>query len=262
MKKIQTILSICYHVEAIKASLETLLKQPQLVGEINVIENPSVNTEEIKPYILDLMKKGFIKKYILTDRNVTHHATKMVLTDNLIDIVKTEYILITNGNISCKDSSWLDKEINLLEKYPKLFMCAVPISLENMPEGQENCLLPMHGTTEDYDYGFTGKHMLFFRSKEFKDVMDETLEDGHFRDADIHKYLVKHGKTCAVLFEPQFHRHTWDLYKDPNNEYVQKKEKYTLEELWAHDEYCGYTVYQTHDKFYKIIKYDKKNFIL
>jgi len=260
---IQTIVSIFYHVDAIKTSINTILRQEKLSKDIYVIENPSQHTEkEIKPFVLDLIERGHIKKYFLTDRNITHHATKIVLLDNHIDFLNTKYIMITNGNISTTDDTWLDKEISILEKFNNVFMTAVPISLDNMPPDKDGYILPMHGTTEHYDYGFTGKHMMLFRSEEFKTMMDVILESGHYTDADIHGYMKTRAKTCAVIFEPRFHRHTWDLYKNEDDPYIKVKENYTLDEFWRHDEYCSYTVYEFGKEPIRIEKEDRKNFVL
>jgi len=264
-RPIQIIVSIFYHVDAIKAVFDTILKQDRLANDIFVIENPSSYTEsDIKPFIMDLMDKGHIKKYFLTDRNITHHATKMVLLDKHVNFLKTDYIMITNGNISTQDTTWLDQEIGLLEKFPKLFMTAVPLNMDNMPSGKDGYVLPMHGTnsTKEYDYGFTGKHMMLFRSHEFKTMMDVILKKGDYIDADIHNYMKTHGKTCGVLFNPKFHRHTWDLYKEKNDPYIAVKESYTLDEFWGHNEYCGYTVFRPGTSPFRIERTDNKKFIL
>jgi len=48
---------LCYHdFPTMETTLNCLMREPSL--EINVIENPSENTEaQFKPYLLDLLKK-------------------------------------------------------------------------------------------------------------------------------------------------------------------------------------------------------------
>lgn len=249
MEKIQTILSICYDVIAIKAVVDTLLRQPQLEKDIVVIENPSEHTEEtIKPFILDLMKKGHVTHYFLTDRNITHNATKRVLMDEKIHVTKTPKILVTNGNLSCKEDTWLPQQINIINKHPKIFTCAVPISMENCPKGNERAILPMHSTSHaDYDIGFGGKHMLLLRSNEFDEFVRRDLPKKPYIDATMHHYSRIKGKTWAMLKNPKFYRHTWDLMTrdpgEPKDPYIERKGKFLLKGFWRHEQYCSYTMY-------------------
>jgi len=264
MGKIQSVISICYHIEAIQSTLDTLFRQPELAENINIIENPSPTTEiGIKPLMLKLLKEKRIKRYFLTDRNITHNATKKILLDNHINITETPHILITNGNTSCKvnDDTWLNKQLKLIED-PHTYTVAVPISLENMPEGQERCLLPMHHIHQDFDIGFTGKHYLLFKSDVFKRAMDHVANtNAPFIDSTLHNHCRMDGKRWLVIKEPHFYRHTWDLFKlRPHDPYMQVKSKH-FNMLWRHEEYCGYTIYNQDGTTEKIEVDDKKGYI-
>jgi len=246
MVRIQTILSICYHVEAIKAVVDTLLRQPQLTQDIVVIENPSEYTEsDIKPFIMDLMDKGHVTQYFLTDRNITHNATKRIILDGKININKTKKILITNGNLSCKYDSWFPKQLHVLNTYSNVMVCGVPISMENCPKGNERAILPMHSTKpKDYDIGFGGKHMLLMRSSEFNDFTKTTLPSKPYIDATLHHYTRKKGKLWTIIKDPKFYRHTWDLMTAvPRDPYIDRKGKHLLKGFWRHEQYCSYTMY-------------------
>ena len=260
MEKIQTILSICYHVDAIKSCMDTLLHHPL---DIFVVENYSEYTDNtIKPYILNLLKEKKIKGYFLFDRNITHNATKKVLIDNHINILETEYILVTNGNLSCKENYWLNNQIKILKEDQKVFTCAVPISLNNIPKNcdQENFQLPITAKLKNYNVGFTGKHMLLFRSKEFNNMLKNIFPNKPYIDASFHHYAMRINKKWAVLLEPEFYRHTWDLFKKENDPYLERKRKhFTM--FWKHNEYCSYTKY-TIDNEKRIEVEDKRGFIL
>jgi hypothetical protein len=246
MEKIQVFMIEFFDIDVIKASVETLLLYPNL--EINIIENKSEFTDTlIKPYLLGLVKDNKIKRYFAFDENIFNGVGDVVLRHPLIDLNQTTYCIISDGSLSCKEATWLQKQIEFIEEDKNIYACAVSIDLSNMPPGQEPYVgvIPfIHADKYDIiETGHTNGHMLLLRSVDLVDTLAYLNKvNKTFTDCALGAYRNVHNRSWIRIREPLFHRHTWDYFKIPNHPYLTYKNNFGMQRRFKPMR-CGYTLY-------------------
>ena len=249
MEKIQVFILEFFDIEAITASLETLFFYPSL--EINVLENKSDSTDSvIKPYLINLVKKKKIKRYFAFDKNIFNGVTDIALKHPLINLIETEYCIVTDGSLSCQEPTWLQKQLQLMEEIKNAYICAVSIDTSNMPKGcrQEDYLghpsIINKGDYEIIGSGHTNGHMLLIKSADLIDTLKFFGEHKKtITDCSFGAYKHAHRNRIWLRVKtPLFHRHTWDYFKVPNHPYLAYKTNFNMERRFAPMR-CGYTIY-------------------
>lgn len=237
---------VYYDFDVVKKCVETLLRQPQL--DIVIIENKSASTEEkFKPYFLDLLQQERIKKYLLFEENITNNAWEMAVSSPFINLYETEYIMLTDGDLSTDDDGWFDEAFSIISKPSnKVFAVGVDLLMANVPEQYKNANWipkPTKDMGTHYE-AVTGTHFCFMRSDEFREALNY-IKSRHlpFRDTSLHTFCFRFTKKkWARTKKHKLYHHTWDYLHDPANEYNKKKTE-TWSFVWDHDTYCSYIIY-------------------
>ncbi len=101
--KIPCIVLIFYNFEIIKKSLEFLAEYSDRL-DLYIIENPSIHTEtKIKPYILNLVNKNIVSKYVLFSNNISNNAIEIFFKHEMVkQLEQYKYILFTDGDVTVK----------------------------------------------------------------------------------------------------------------------------------------------------------------
>lgn len=113
-KKILCVVIVFFDFDIIRKTLDFLIQNSHQY-DLVVVENPSEFTENlIKPYIISLLESGKINSYILFDKNITNNAIEVVLdSEQLISWSNYGYVLLTDGDLTVNNNSWLQEELNV-----------------------------------------------------------------------------------------------------------------------------------------------------
>lgn len=251
MERTQALMMAYYDLNSIRSCLDTLIRENSFT--ITVAENYSENTEsQIKPYLMDMVNSGVIKRYFLFEKNITNNIILSVLKDRTSVINYTPHTLITDGSLSTKDTGWSIKQKELLDRSASILTCAVNIDTSNMPSGQENYFNPVMRSDKETDVIFTGNHMLLFRSNELIDIIKYLdTKSLPYKDSYLHMYCAEHGKSWVRLKSPKFYRHTWDFFSVPNHPYlVEKQRRISNKDIFDHKDMCNYTLHVKDESFH------------
>jgi hypothetical protein len=218
--------------------------------ELVIVENPSKYTDTIKPFILNLLKEGKIDYYYLMNENIGLNAIEMLLKKNTIDWMNKPYIINAEGDLASNSMTWIEEEKNVLDKYPNVLACGMGVDLESFkkidPRGAYWYPAP-HADRGDYYWGLTGGgHAVMWRNKDmidFLQYMDSVK--GKYVDNYMHPFVeaVKRkewGRTKYSLME----HYSWNYQLIDNHEYHEIKKTIPWVELFHHDRYCEYTLFQ------------------
>ena len=217
-------------------------------ADIVIIENKSDASPLIKEMCLDYLKSKDILQYYLFDENIWGYAILTFLHKTEFDLTKYKYILLTDGDLICKDPNWLDEQLNVINKYEDVFCCAADLLADNLPVKtfpEAVGWIPYSiETNEEFIDCVTGVHLVLFRSQQFIDMINY-LNDNNIRWADItmHSYCANIIKKrwAKTKYSKAYHL-TWDAYADLNHPYtITKKEIYYHQELV--NKWCGYKLY-------------------
>ena len=157
-----------------------------------------------------------------------------------------KYIMITDGDLTCESSEWLQEQISILNN-DDIFCCAIDLLSENLPLKtfpESQYWIPSHEPTDNnYIESFTGVHLLLFRTENFLGVLKYLkLEDQRFTDMNMYHYCcnIINKKWVKTKNIKAYHL-TWDVYADLNHPYtIEKNIIYNNQELV--NKWCGYTI--------------------
>lgn len=246
-KKIPCYVLIFEQVDIIKRSLEFLAKSSDKIDLI-IIENPSQNTPEITKIVDKYGAAGQVKRYYLFDENITGNAYDVVLNQELASIRKSPFVLITDGDLTCKDTSWLDEELGVLKNHREVFAIGVTLDMSNLPlatfPSAKDFIPPIKQEYPDFNEGPTGGHLLMFRGAEFANFMDwKNKNKLFFVDSEMHRYCLDNlNKKWARTKKAIAYHLTWDLYADKSHPYTKLKTKKTFSETWHHHRKAPFTL--------------------
>ncbi len=246
-KKIPCIFLAFFDKPTIKKSLEWLIKEE--VFDIHVIENFSQNTEkDIKPFLMEKLDKGEIKKYILFDQNISNNAFQVVLENEHIDLSHSKYICLTDGDVISTGDGWLQKQIDVLETCPEVFACAIYIDDKNLPiEAFPNAKIWLHkprSITDKYIEVATGHHMVLLETKYIKPFLKFIRERNmKYLDVSFMKFANSLKKKWTTIKDIKLVHLTWDLYSDLSHPYTVMKLGKSLQNHWNHSRVSNYFIY-------------------
>jgi hypothetical protein len=248
--KIPCVVLVFYNYDIIKRSLDFLQNYSDRL-DIHVLENPSPHTDsEIKPYILDLVNKNIVSKYILFDRNISNNAYEVFFTNSIVDqLEQHKYLLVTDGDVIACEGDFLSEEIGILDNNEDVFACSVTIDLNNLPLANYPeaglWIPPIINRYPAFNEGVTGAQLLLIRTKDFLEYLKYVkLRQLKFVDGSMHQFCYQALKkkwartkksTCIHL--------TWDIYSDKNHPYHQWKSQFNFQALWYHNEYCSFQLF-------------------
>lgn len=245
MNKIPLVVLVYDNHELTKQCLENFKELSDKL-DIYVVENKSKDTGKISGLCAFLLDFGYIKKYILFEENISNNAIEVVFRDNLIDL-NSEYIILTDGDL-IPDKNWLNEHLSLLDTYDDIFVVGNSLKPDNLPTkafpGCESWLSQDIKHHASYIESKFGTHLLTFRTKEFKQMVKHFLQNKlKFCDTNYHKFGsdIMKKKSARTILTSSYHL-VWDLYKDKNHPYTQKK--INNKNIWNHNKYCNYEVYE------------------
>ena len=240
--------------ETIKKCVDYLIRFNDRL-ELNIIENYSDYTEShFKPYMLNLLEQGKINSYYLFEEDIGINATEVVLRFNSKYIETTDYIMITDGDLTCEDDSWLDESMDIIKNNPEVFCVGAELDMSNLPpiEGAKGWV-PKAVCKPDkpYNAGFTGWWFSIYRSKEIMEAFNIILNKNlKFTDIILHQYCSQTNRIWARPKQAKTYHITWDVYMDPENPYNKWKKTKTLYDIYNPPEYCGFTLYNKKGNVY------------
>lgn len=215
--------------------------------EIIIIENPSINSPAIKKLVDKLGEQGKIARYYLFDENITNNAYSVILEHEIKLIASAPYVLVSDGDITMSDGrSWL-KEAKKLLKYKDVFCCGAGMLTDNLPLAtfpDANTWLPEPISTHPFEEARTGCHMLLMTGDHMARFLTWKTENKRFfTDGDLARYCYKVMKMkWARTRDNKVYHLTWDLYKDPTNEYTKLKTSQSFADTWYHDRTATFSV--------------------
>lgn len=246
-KKITCYVLVYDQLDIIKRSLDFLTCYSDKL-DIIVIENPSSNTKKISALIDSYGKNGVVKRYYLFSANITGKAYEVVINQEIRKIMKTPFVIITDGDLICENNNWLQEEINILRKHRDVFACGISLEMSNLPTStfpsSVNWIPPDMNVFDDYNEAYTGGHLLLMRGAWLADYMAWSKDNKlHFLDSNMHKfcYEVMHKKWARTKYARAYHI-TWDLYQDKEHPYTKQKTKKSFDEIWRHNNNATYTL--------------------
>jgi hypothetical protein len=246
-RKVLTYVLVYDQTEIIRKSLDFLTKFSDQL-DIVVIENPSPSTPKIKKLVNRYGAAGKIKRYYLFEENIAANVFSAVLENERSIIKKHQFVMITDGDLTCSDSNWINEERDILKNNPSLFTCGMSLDLSNLPLKafpEAASWLPKDvAVHDDYVENITGLYTLMFSSRDLLAFMDWFKgEERPFVDSTLHHYcyeVIK--KKWARTKHAEAYHLTWDLYKDKNNAYTKLKTSKSHQETWFHTRTSGYSL--------------------
>lgn len=242
------LVSIIYHeYEIIKKHVDFLTTVSDRVNII-LLENRSEATDAIYGYCSKLLRENKIFRYYLFHENIGMNAFETFFNNNEINLNDYKYVIVTDGDLTCTDSNWLDEEINILDKYSEnTLCCGISLDLKNLPinlYSDAKSWIPKASVIgEDYEEAITGLHLLLFKVGSFINLLSFLKKKNLiFMDRHIHTYCLSILKKSwkRTLHAKAWH-HTWDIYFDKNHPYSKIKQK-SYHEIWMHGRYSAYDV--------------------
>lgn len=248
-QKIPCIILAYYNYYIIKSTLDFLLKSSDRLDFV-VLENKSENTEDqIKPYLLKLLKDKKISVYAEFEENISNNAFEECLDMNILDLTNKEKVIFTDGDLVVDSTDWLDEEINVMDKHPEVSVCGIDLKMDNLPVKQfpeaVDWIPQSTSVTDDYLECPTGIQLLLFRTNElmsyYKYMKNNKLK---FKDSDILDYCYDVlGKKWVKTKKNKAEHLTWNVYADLNDPYTKYKIAVPHAEIWYHNRYCDCTIH-------------------
>jgi len=246
-KEILVISLIFYDFEIVKKYIDFIVTIKDR-ADIVLIENHSDSSFKIKEICLDLLNSKSIIRYYLFDENIYGNAISTFLFNGDIDISKYTYILLTDGDLSCNDPTWLQQQIDIINNNPNIFCCGVDLSQENLPLltfPDSKTWIPTPTTAEkDFIECPTGVQLLLFKTEVYISTINYLKKENKlFTDVDMLAYCRNILKKRWIKTKNiKAYHHTWDAYADLNHPYtIAKRKLYDNPELT--NKYCDYTIY-------------------
>ena len=246
-KKILILTVVYFNTSIIKKHIDFLTTVSGR-ADIIVLENPSESTTDIKEYCLDLVKKSIIKQYCLFEENICGGVFKEIYIN--IDLINYDYIMVTDGDLTISTTGdWLSEQIKIVDKYSDTFVCAVDLSLDNLPineyPGCEGWYPKSYNILNDCSEGDTGVYLLLFKKDRFISLMNYIHKNNKiFIDATLHKYCRENNLKWRRTKRSKAYHHTWDLYTQVNHPYTIMKNEKNNNDLWNVTKRSNYKSYE------------------
>ena len=250
-QKIPCLILVYRNIEIIQECINYLLDFKNKL-DLYVVENHSINTDKfIKPWILDLVESSSIKKYFLFSQNISNNALETVFGSDELDLntIDSKYILFTDGDTLPLDSNWLSEELSILSNNSEVFCCSLTLDESNLPvesfPESVDWVPPPLSENSQYIEGHTGLHFLLIKKDDFVDFMKyKNLTNQKYRDSVMHNYCYQIYRKWAKTKKARAKHLTWDLYQDRENAYTKLKTSKTQDEIWSHNFYSSFEVYE------------------
>jgi hypothetical protein len=248
-KKIPCFVLIFHEVDIIKQSLNFMVKFADRLDLI-LVENPSPHSPQIGEFTAELGKQSLIKRHYLFETNITGNAMDTVLNKESALIKKSRFMILTDGDLVCDDSDWLDEEIAILDRHPDVLACGVSLDRSNLPlktfPDAKNWLPDDVAETEHYYETITGCHLLLVGGGDFYDFLNwKNQNDLYSVDGALHQfcYQQKHRKWARTKKAKAYHL-TWDLYSDKKHPYTRLKTGKDFKQTWHHRQRASFKLTQ------------------
>lgn len=243
-------LVLCYFdFDTVRRCLDFVAEYSSVL-DVMVVENKSRNTNPyIRPYVMELIAAGKVSKYFLFDRNISNNALEVVMDSKHIDLTRSPYFLLTDGDVIVEGKGWLYEQLQILDENEDVFACGVNLDvsnlpLESMPEARNWVPKELH-ERETYIESRMGVQLLMLRAADLRQFLKyRSRRQDRFTDLVLARYgrEILHKKW--VLTKHHRARHlTWDVYADLDHPYTRLKVASTFRDTWHHFEYCPYSVY-------------------
>lgn len=246
-RKILTYVLVFDQVEIIRKSLDCLTKYSDQL-DIVVIENPSPSSPKIKVMVDSYGAMGKIKRYYKFKENIAANVFSIILEKERQAIKKHGLVIVTDGDLTFNDSSWIKEERDILKNNPSVFACGMSLDLSNLPIKafpEAASWIPNDVSVhEDYNENITGLYALMFSSANLLDFLDWFKGVSRpFVDSTLHSYCydVLHKQWARTKTAEAYHL-TWDLYQDKSHPYTKFRTSKTHQETWFHLKKSGYTL--------------------
>ena len=262
MQKIPCVVLVYYNFDIIKETIDFLAADERLI--LYVLENRSEYTNSlIKPYLLKKQADGFIKKYVLFDKNISNNAYELFFDANLIE-EKSEFILVTDGDMVVPSVqgiiNWLDEELVIINEFDDIECCGINLNPKNLPKDNpffnEN-INPIYNcknwepdkygiVRNDYVEADTGVHLLLFKRTVFEEFLVKRKKMGlRFLDESMRHFIKFEKNLKWVVTKFNYCTHlTWDIYNDSEHPYTKLKMTPDFYKFWKHFDYCFFSVYE------------------
>lgn len=244
-RKIPCYVLVFDQVDLIKKSLNFLAAKSREL-EIIVIENSSANTPVIKEWIDRLGRAGVVSRYYLFKENITGNAYGAVLDNEIDTVKKSPLVLVTDGDLTALNQSWLDEEKEILNNNAEVFTCGISLNMFNLPlkafPEAVNWIPLDRAVYDGFIEAVTGVHLLLFRGDELASFVDWWRENKTpFVDGELHKYCYEViGKKWARTKYSKARHLTWDLYADLEHTYTKKKTSKNFRSTWLHQKTASF----------------------
>ena len=247
--KIPCLVIIYHDFPIIKACLDFLAKNRDQL-DIFVIENRSEHTETlIKPYALELLRSHAIQKYFLFAENISMNAFEVVLQSGEIDLKQSEYVMVTDGDLTVEQPDWIEEQRRILQAHPDVFACGLTLDMRNLPvKAFPEAVHWVDKGTEQSDcfLASTGLWLLLMRAEGFRKFIDFHRQHDYprFSDTLLRKYCKRTlGQKWVRTKVAEAYHLTWDRYANLNDPYTRMKTTVGLRKLFQHHRYCSFEVH-------------------
>ncbi|WP_379134714.1 glycosyltransferase family A protein [Paenibacillus sp. sgz500958] len=249
--KIPCVVLVFYNADIIAKTMDFLQQYSDRL-DFTVVENKSIHTDStIKPYLLKLVEERKISRYVLFNENITMNALRMTFDLGLVNLSDSKYVMITDGDLIVNNADFLSEQIHIMDSHPELFACGVSLCTDNLPLNnypEANTWIPNDITVfEDYIETLTGAHLTLIRSEDFMLYLIYSKQMNYtILDVMMHEFCYRIlGKRWGKTKISNAVHLTWDVYADSNHPYQQWKSQMNLHQLFVHDNYCSYEVYES-----------------
>lgn len=237
-----------FDFDVIKRSLESFYELSDFL-EIIVVENRSVNSNEIRNFLRDEINNGKIHSCYFFQRNLSNNSLEIVISRELKKISTQDYFIISDGDLIIDDKNTYIEINNIMNNHYDLFACGISLDkinlpLDNFPESVS--WIPDDISEEDdYFEARTGVHLLMLRSTDFlkywkyRDDRKESFTDSSMANYCYNSLNKKWGRT---KYSKALHL-TWDSYNDLNHPYTIEKIKKSFSQIWNHKDYFSLVQY-------------------
>jgi len=248
MKKTTLFFLAYFDFDVIKRSLESFYELSEFL-EIIVIENGSVNSNEIRTFLKNEINRGKIHSCYFFQRNLSNNSIEIVISKELKKLSTEEYFIISDGDLILEDKNSYVEIKNIMDNHHELFACGISLDkrnlpLDNFPESVFWIPEDIH-EEEDFYEAKTGAHLLMVRTTDFlkywkfREDKNESLTDSSMAN---YCYNSQNKKWARSKKSKALHL-TWDSYNDLNHPYTIEKLKKSFSKTWNHKDYFSLVEY-------------------
>lgn len=248
MKKTTLFFLAYFDFDVIKRSLESFYVLSEFI-EIIVIENGSVNSNEIRTFLKNEINRGKIHSCYFFYENLSNNSFEIVISKELEKILRDEYFIISDGDLVLEDKYSFIEIKNILDNHHDLFACGISLDKRNLPFDnfpEAEFWIPKDISEEDdYYEARTGAHLLMLRTIDFlkywkyREDKNESFTDSSMAN---YCYNIQNKKWGRTKKSKALHL-TWDSYNDLNHPYTVEKLKKTFSQTWNHKDYFSLVEY-------------------